>query len=271
MLTCKVSFGLFADSRRIALAGFRSFNSSSLLASPSSPRPSSQSSPRCHRRGAPGGKIAACARGSLVHISAQTPFFNYKSAGLSVNLPIHNFAVAESGRHLESELYGLSLSPLERLVDDGVAVIEWIAEQSWCNGKVGTMGISWGGITGLQLAQRAPEALKTIILLGATDQRDYDDAGYYLGCLVGQTLGWAAIMFGYNTRPPDPQLAGENWRDLWLEHLEQTPHYFERWLEHQHNDKYWKNNSVDTDYAAIKIPVTRLAGTPIAGLIPFPD
>jgi len=145
-------------------------------------------------------------------------------------------------------------------VDDGVAVIEWIAEQSWCNGKVGTMGISWGGITGLQLAQRSPEALKTIIVLGASDQRYYDDAGYYMGCLVGQTLGWAAIMFGYNTRPPDPELVGENWRDLWLERLEQTPHYLERWFEHQHNDEYWQNNSADTDYAAIKIPVYVISG-----------
>ena len=45
-------------------------------------------------------------------------------------------------------------------IDDGVAVIDWIASQSWCNSKVGTMGISWGGITGMQLAQRSPEALK---------------------------------------------------------------------------------------------------------------
>jgi putative CocE/NonD family hydrolase len=145
-------------------------------------------------------------------------------------------------------------------VDDGVAVIEWIAEQPWCNGKVGTMGISWGGITGLQLAQRAPEALRTIIVLGASDQRYYDDAGYYMGCLVGQTLGWAAIMFGYNTRPPDPELVGENWRDLWLERLEQAPHYLERWFEHQHNDEYWRNNSADTDYAAIKVPVYVISG-----------
>ncbi len=34
-------------------------------------------------------------------------------------------------------------------IDDGVAVIEWIAAQPWCNGRVATMGISWGGITGL--------------------------------------------------------------------------------------------------------------------------
>ncbi|MDH3856676.1 MAG: CocE/NonD family hydrolase [Gammaproteobacteria bacterium] len=145
-------------------------------------------------------------------------------------------------------------------IDDGVAVIEWIAAQPWCNGKVATMGISWGGITGLQLAQRAPSALKTIIVLGATDQRYYDDAGYYLGCMVGQTLGWAAIMFGYNTRPPDPELVGQNWKTLWLERLENTPHYLDRWFEHQHNDDYWLNNSVDTDYDAIKIPVYAVSG-----------
>ena len=145
-------------------------------------------------------------------------------------------------------------------VDDGVAVIEWIAKQTWCNGKVGTMGISWGGITGLQLAQRAPEALKTIIVLGATDQRYYDDAGYYMGCMVGQTLGWGAIMFGYNTRPPDPELAGDKWRDLWLDRLDNSPHYLERWYEHQHNDDYWQNNSADTNYKAIKIPVYAISG-----------
>jgi len=145
-------------------------------------------------------------------------------------------------------------------IDDGVAVIEWIAAQPWCNGKVATMGISWGGITGLQLAQRAPSALKTIIVLGATDQRYYDDASYYLGCMVGQTLGWAAIMFGYSTRPPDPELVGQNWKTLWLERLENTPHYLERWFEHQHNDDYWLNNSVDTNYEAIKIPVYAISG-----------
>ncbi len=145
-------------------------------------------------------------------------------------------------------------------VDDGVAVIEWIAKQTWCNGKVGTMGISWGGITGLQLAQRAPEALKTVIVLGASDQRYYDDAGYYMGCMVGQTLGWGAIMFGYNTRPPDPELAGDKWRDLWLDRLDNSPHYLERWYEHQHNDDYWQNNSADTNYKAIKIPVYAISG-----------
>ena len=145
-------------------------------------------------------------------------------------------------------------------IDDGVAVIDWIASQSWCNGKVGTMGISWGGITGLQLAQRSPDALKTIISLGSTDQRYYDDGGYYMGCMVGQTLGWGAIMFGFNSRPPDPELVGDNWKTLWLERLEKTPHYLERWLKHQHKDEYWLNNSVDVNHSMIKIPVYVISG-----------
>ena len=48
-------------------------------------------------------------------------------------------------------------------LDDAVAVIEWVADQPWCNGKVGMMGISWGGFNSLQVAAMAPEALKAII------------------------------------------------------------------------------------------------------------
>lgn len=145
-------------------------------------------------------------------------------------------------------------------IDDGVSVIHWIAEQDWCDGNVGTIGISWGGITGLQLAQRAPAPLKTVIALGASEFRYYDDAGYYMGCMVGQTIGWAAIMFGYNTRPPDPALVGESWRDLWLDRLNNVPHYLEHFLSHQREDDYWLRGTVGTHYSSIKIPVYAVSG-----------
>jgi uncharacterized protein len=67
-------------------------------------------------------------------------------------------------------------------------------------------------------------------------------------------------MFGYYTRPPGPALIGESWKELWLERLENSPHYLERWFEHQHNEEYWKTNSVDCDYNAIKIPVYAISG-----------
>jgi putative CocE/NonD family hydrolase len=145
-------------------------------------------------------------------------------------------------------------------IDDGVEVVNWMEKQDWCNGNVGMIGISWGGITGMQVAQRQPEALKTIIVLGASEFRYYDDAAYYMGCMTGQTIGWGAIMFGFNTRPPDPELAGENWRALWLERLNNTPHYMEHWFSHQREDEYWLRGSVGTDYDAIKIPVYAVSG-----------
>ena len=145
-------------------------------------------------------------------------------------------------------------------ISDGVDVINWIASQSWSDGKVGTIGISWGGVTGLQLAQRQPQPLKTIIALGASEFRYYDDAGYYMGCMVGQTIGWAALMFGYNTRPPDPLLVGPGWQKLWQDRLEKTPHYLEHWFAHQREDDYWLRGTVGTDYDAINIPVYAVSG-----------
>ena len=52
---------------------------------------------------------------------------------------------------------------LQQEQEDAVEVIAWLAEQPWCNGKVGMMGISWGGFNGLQIAARQPPALKAII------------------------------------------------------------------------------------------------------------
>ena len=46
---------------------------------------------------------------------------------------------------------------------DGVAVVEWLARQPWCNGQVGMWGISWGGFNALQVAALAPPALKAIV------------------------------------------------------------------------------------------------------------
>ncbi len=148
----------------------------------------------------------------------------------------------------------------EQEIDDGVSVINWIAQQDWCDGQVAMIGISWGGVTGLQLAKRAPKPLKTVIALGASEFRYYDDAGYYMGCMVGQTIGWAAIMFGYNTRPPDPELVGDRWHELWMDRLEQTPHFLEHWLAHQREDDYWLRGTVGTDYEAIKIPIYTVSG-----------
>ena len=144
--------------------------------------------------------------------------------------------------------------------DDGLEVIAWLAAQPWCSGAVGMMGISWGGFNGLQIAARRPPALKAIVTLCSTDDRYADDVHYMGGALLTAGLEWASFFFGSMCLPPDPALAGESWRAMWLERLENIPLFFEPWLEHQRRDAYWKHGSVCEDYAAIRCPVYAVGG-----------
>lgn len=145
-------------------------------------------------------------------------------------------------------------------LQDACDVIAWAAAQPWCNGRVGMMGISWGGFNSLQVAALRPPALKAIITLCSTVDRYADDIHYKGGCLLNENLGWAANMLSYSSRPPDPALVGERWREMWLKRLENMPFLAKTWFSHQTRDAYWKHGSVCEDYAAIEAPVLSIGG-----------
>lgn len=148
----------------------------------------------------------------------------------------------------------------EAELSDGVEVINWLAAQPWCNGNVGIMGISWGGFNGLQIAERAPAPLKAVITLCSTVDRYADDIHYKGGCLLNENMGWGATMWSYSSRPPDPALVGDAWRDMWLERLREEPFLPADWLEHQQRNDYWKHGSVCENYAGIKAAVLAIGG-----------
>lgn len=148
----------------------------------------------------------------------------------------------------------------EAELDDGVQVIEWLAAQDWCNGSVGMIGISWGGFNGLQLAQLAPPALKAAVTICFTDDRYADDIHYMGGCLLTENKGWSSQMFAYSSRPPDPEIVGPAWRDIWLDRLHNQPLHIETWLAHQRRDDYWKRASVCEDYGAVKAAILAVGG-----------
>jgi putative CocE/NonD family hydrolase len=145
--------------------------------------------------------------------------------------------------------------------DDAEDVLAWLAEQPWCTGRVGMIGISWGGFNGLQVAARRPPQLGCVVSLCSTDDRYADDVHYLGGTVLGaDMLSWASTMLAYNARPPDPEIVGERWRESWLARLEQTPPYIEEWLAHQRRDAFWKQGSVCEDYDAITCPVYMVGG-----------
>ncbi|MBP2536291.1 CocE/NonD family hydrolase [Agrobacterium tumefaciens] len=154
----------------------------------------------------------------------------------------------ESDGHMADEY-------LKQEQDDALEVIDWISRQPWCSGNVGMMGKSWGGFNGLQVAARRPPALKAIITAYSTDNRYTDDIHYMGGLLLNDNLWWGTIMLAYQSRPLDPEIVGDEWRDRWLERLDKLPFFPGLWLDHQRYDAYWKHGSICEDWSAIQCPV----------------
>lgn len=192
-----------------------------------------------------------------------------KNDGLVLrDAPIHHYFAGHGYASVRVDMRGTGDSdgiledeylPLEQA--DGVAVIRWLATRSWCSGKVGIIGKSWGGFNGLQIAAHHPPELAAVISVASTDDRYADDVHYMGGCLLAWTaLPWASTMLAYNGLPPDPAVVGDAWRTIWRERLEKTPPYIEAWLAHQRRDEFWRQGSVCEDYGAIHCPVYMVGG-----------
>ncbi|GGS79716.1 CocE/NonD family hydrolase [Streptomyces griseoviridis] len=149
---------------------------------------------------------------------------------------------------------------LEQEQRDAEEVLAWLAEQPWCDGSLGMMGLSWGAFAALQVAARQPPGLKAIAIASFTDDRHADDMHYMGGAMLSDNLAEAGTMFAYATCPPDPAVVGDRWRDMWFERLEQTEPWVLPWLRHQRRDDYWRHASVGEDPAAVRCPVLASSG-----------
>src|SRR6188472_749564 len=155
---------------------------------------------------------------------------------------------------------------LEQELSDAEEVLAWIAAQPWCDGRTGMMGISWGGFNTLQVAARRPPSLKAVVTACSTDDRYADDVHYMGGCLLTDNLSWASTMFTYNSCPPDPDVVGEGWREMWHERLRGSGLWLAEWLRHQRRDAYWQHGSICEDYTDVACPVLAVSG-PAVGFL----
>ncbi|WP_413742005.1 CocE/NonD family hydrolase [Sodalis sp. RH15] len=144
---------------------------------------------------------------------------------------------------------------------DACEVIAWIAQQPWCSGAVGMIGISWSGFNSLQIAALRPPALKAIVTACSTDDRYADDMHYMGGVLLNDNLQYGSTLFTWTPTPPDPDIVGDKWKSMWLQRLnamELPP--ASRWMAHPTRDDYWRSGSVCEDYSRIEVPVLAVGG-----------
>ena len=147
----------------------------------------------------------------------------------------------------------------ENELSDARAVIDWLAAQPWCNGRVGMFGTSWGGTAGLQAGVDAPEALRAVIAVCATHDRYEDDIHHKGGCLLTDTFEWGATLPAILALPPTRNV-GEDWRERWEARLRSLAFPLEDWVREEARGDYWRRGSVIHEAERLSCPILAVGG-----------
>jgi predicted acyl esterase len=109
----------------------------------------------------------------------------------------------------------------EREQRDYYEVVEWLAAQDWCAGKVGVWGKSYGGIATLLTAATNPPHLAAVApFMGVA--ASWRDLMYVGGRLSSFTFiaQFGSRMASWNFMPPGYRDPEGRWLSVWREHLE---------------------------------------------------
>jgi putative CocE/NonD family hydrolase len=170
-----------------------------------------------------------------------------------------------SGKNATKEF----VMPFEHDGEDASAVIDWIAGQSWSDGRVGMYGNGYSGFAAWAAAGQAPEALKAIatadpMVPGISfpmESHVFKNAAYRWAIANTETkygtggddTAWSALNRAWYA-------SGKSYRDL--DRLAKMPsRVFRRWLNHPSYDLFWQALiPFREEFADIDIPVLTMAG-----------
>ena len=144
-------------------------------------------------------------------------------------------------------------------LSDARSVIDWLAAQPWCNGRVGMFGTSWGGTASLQASVDAPEALAAVIAVCATHDRYEDDIHHKGGCLLTDTFEWGATLPAILGLPPTRNV-GEDWRERWETRLRSLAFPLEHWVREEARGAWWRRGSVVHEPERLSCPILAVGG-----------
>jgi uncharacterized protein len=153
----------------------------------------------------------------------------------------------------EGRLPGSEYSDQE--LEDGEAVIAWLAARPWSNGAVGMWGISWGGFNAIQLAVRRPSALRAIVAVDASDDLFHLDIHYIDGIWHLDEYEIGIDLTNGLTRAPDFPLDEATLADRF-----DTEPWLLSWLRHQRDGPFWRRASLAPGYERLQVPALLVGG-----------
>jgi predicted acyl esterase len=165
-------------------------------------------------------------------------------------------------------------------LEDGYDTIEWAARQAWSDGKVGTWGSSYMGVTQWLAATQAPPSLKA--MAPSLTASNYHDGWTYQGgaFALGFNLSWTLLSLApdrlMKARAHNPDASSELGRvmgsiDQMRELLEMLPlkqlpvfrlgaPFFFDWLDHPAYDSYWRSIDIEAHHDRITVPAFNIGG-----------
>lgn len=161
--------------------------------------------------------------------------------------------------------------PLIQEAKDGYDVVEWLARQPYCNGKVTMWGGSYAGYDQWATAKERPPHLATIVPVAAPaagvdfPSRNSMFAPYDMQWLTFTSgkasqlniFGDEAFWIGMYRRWIESGTAFRNFDTF----VGNPSPVFQEWLSHPHGDAYWDayNPSAD-EYARMTLPILTITG-----------
>ena len=162
--------------------------------------------------------------------------------------------------------------PFETEGDDARAVIAWIAQQPWSDGRVAMQGFGYGGFVAWAAAKRQPPALRAIAT--ADPMAPGIDFPSPNRIFVSSAYRWVHDLLA----PPAADLTDARWRELNADWYRAGRRYrdfplrgragaiFRSWLNHPSYDRFWQKwLPFGPEFAKIDIPVLTISGYYSAG------
>jgi uncharacterized protein len=162
--------------------------------------------------------------------------------------------------------------PLLQEAHDGYDVIEWLAKQPYCNGKISMWGGSYAGYDQWAAAKEFPPHLATIVPVAAP----YAGVDFPMqhNIFAPYDVQWLFFTSGHTSQD---KIFGDSafWNDKnrrWFESgtpfkdfdtLVGAPSaIFQRWVQHPHPDAFWDAyNPTSEQYARLTLPILTITGS----------
>jgi len=184
-------------------------------------------------------------RGAYPVVLMRTPYSARRRSWLGQGLTPHGYVVVAQNVRGQNGSEG-QFVPFLNEQSDGLATVDWVLKQPWCNGRIGLWGTSYHGFTAYEIARAGHPAVQSMFEISS-----WSDLGPFLN--PGGAFHLMAHLrwfYSYASGQPEPP------QEAWAQIFRTVPigKFF------QGAEGISAMAAAPYDYASIKIPVMHVTG-----------